>query len=67
MRDVMPWIEQADIPAARASAEMEYLADQVYAVLRAMHPVKPEGEARRLLDDSQDNASRRPCSLASLA
>jgi hypothetical protein len=51
MRDVMPWIEQADIPAARAWAEMEYLAGQVYAVLRAMHPVIPDGEARRLLDD----------------
>jgi hypothetical protein len=51
MRGVMPWLEPSDMPAARAWAELEYLAGQVYAALRGFGVLNREGEARRLLDD----------------
>lgn len=51
MRGVMPWLESSDMPAARAWAELEYLAGQVYAALRGFGVLNREGEARRLLDD----------------
>ena len=51
MRAVMPWLEPSDMPACRAWAEMEYLAGQVYAVLRAGGVFNQKGEARRLLTD----------------
>jgi hypothetical protein len=51
MRGVMPWLEPSDMPAARAWAEFEYLAGQVYAALRGFGVLNREGEARRLLDD----------------
>ena len=51
MRTVMPWLEPADLPAARAWAELEYLAGQVYAVLRIGSVVNAKGEGKRLLDD----------------
>src|SRR5216684_6138221 len=51
MRTVMHWLEPSDLPACRAWAEFEYLAGQVYAVLRAMGVVNTKGEARRLLDE----------------
>jgi hypothetical protein len=51
MSAVMPWLEPSDMPAARAWAELEYLAGQVYAALRAMGVLNKEGEGRRLLDD----------------
>lgn len=51
MRAVMPWLEPSDMPAARAWAELEYLAGQVYAALRGLGVLNREGEARRLLDD----------------
>ena len=35
MKQVMPWVEASDWPACRAWAELEYLAGQVYAALRA--------------------------------
>jgi len=50
MRMAMPWLEPSDMPACRAWAEMEYLAGQVYAVLRA-GIFNQKGETRRLLDD----------------
>jgi hypothetical protein len=51
MRSVMPWLEPSDTPTARAWAEFEFLAGQVYAALRAFGVLNREGEARRLLDD----------------
>ncbi len=51
MRDVMEWLQPSDMPAARAWAELEYLAGQVYAALRSYGAINPRGEARRLLDD----------------
>lgn len=51
MRAVLPWLEDADIPACRAWAQFEVLCDQVHAWLRAGNVVNEQGEARRLLDD----------------
>ncbi len=51
MRIAMPWLQASDIPQARAWAQLEVIADQVYAALRAMGPLNSNGEARRLVDD----------------
>jgi len=51
VRDALPWLEPADFPAVRTWAEMEYLAGQVYAALRAGSVINVKGEARRLLHD----------------
>jgi hypothetical protein len=51
MRIATPWLEGSDIPAARAWAEIEVVAGQVYEALRAMGVVNQHGDARRLLDD----------------
>jgi hypothetical protein len=51
MRQVMPWLEPSDWPTCRAWAELEFLAGQVYAALRALGVLNKAGEARRLLDD----------------
>jgi hypothetical protein len=34
MRGRMPWLEDSDMPAARAWAELEYLCGSVYAEIR---------------------------------
>jgi len=51
MRNVMPWLEESDIPSCRAWAQLEILADQAFSVLRAMGLVNGQGEPRRLLTD----------------
>ncbi len=51
MRAAMSWVEDADVPAMRAWAEMELLAAKVYAELKKGGVVNERGEARRLLDD----------------
>ena len=51
MRMVMHWLEPSDFATCRAWAELEILAGQVYATLRAMGVVNGKGESRRLLDD----------------
>jgi hypothetical protein len=51
MRQAMPWLEPSDWPTCRAWAELEFLAGQVYAALRALGVLNKAGEARRLLDD----------------
>jgi phage terminase small subunit len=51
VRAVMPWLEPADAPTVRAWCELEYLAGQVYAALRALGTVNKQGETRRLVDD----------------
>ncbi len=51
MRVAMPWLEEVDLPAARAWAQFEVLADQVYAWLRASSVVNAKGEGKRLLHD----------------
>jgi phage terminase small subunit len=47
----MLWLEESDLPVARAWAEMEVLASQTYAALRVMGVINKQGEARHLLDD----------------
>jgi len=47
----MPWLQPSDMPTLRGWAQVQILADQVYAILRAAGPVKKDGEARRLLHD----------------
>lgn len=47
----MPWLEDIDNPAARAWAQFEVLADQVYAALKRGDIVNDRGEGKRLLDD----------------
>ena len=51
VRSVLTWLEPSDYPALRAWCELEYLAGQVYAVLRAGSVVNAAGEGKRLLDD----------------
>ena len=51
MRIAMPWLEDSDVPACRAWAQMEILADTAFAVLRQVFIVNKEGEPRRLLTD----------------
>jgi hypothetical protein len=51
VRSVLTWLEPSDYPAVRAWCELEYLAGQVYAVLRAGSVVNAAGEGKRLLDD----------------
>src|ERR1035437_9759881 len=51
VRSVLTWLEPSDYPAVRAWAELEYLAGQVYAALRAGSVVNAAGEGKRLLDD----------------
>src|SRR5581483_3675240 len=50
MRAAMSWLEDADVPAMRAWAEMELLAAKVYAELKKGGVVNEHGEGRRLLD-----------------
>jgi len=51
MRIAMPWLEDCDVPACRAWAQLEILADTAFAVLRKLFIINKEGEPRRLLTD----------------
>ncbi|MGA7872934.1 MAG: hypothetical protein WCA22_18750 [Candidatus Binatus sp.] len=51
VRSVLTWLEPSDYPAVRAWAELEVLATQVFAVLRAGSVVNAAGDGKRLLDD----------------
>lgn len=51
MRVAMPWLEEADIPACRAWAQLEILADIAYAMLQRLSIVSDKYEPRRLLTD----------------
>jgi hypothetical protein len=51
MRAVMPWLEESDIPTAPGWAQLEILADQAFAVLRAVGLVDGSGNPRRLQND----------------
>jgi len=51
VRSVLTWLEPSDFPAVRAWAELEVLATQVFAVLRAGSVVNAAGEGKRLLND----------------
>lgn len=51
MRAAMHWLEDADVPACRAWAQLEILADRAFAYLHALDIVNAKGETRRLVDD----------------
>ena len=53
MRHSMPWLEEADSPMCRAWAELEVLANRVYAELRdrQLLTAKKSDRAVRLLND----------------
>jgi hypothetical protein len=51
MRQCMPWLEDADEPAARAWAQIEVLADMAHTILRTIGITSHGGEPRRLLTD----------------
>jgi len=51
MRTTMHWLEPSDLPAARAWAEIEILAANVFAELTANGVMNAEGEPRRLLTE----------------
>jgi hypothetical protein len=51
LRGVMSWLEQSDLPAARAWAELEILATTVFAELHRNGPLNSEGEPRRLISE----------------
>lgn len=47
----MPWLEQSDLPACRAWAELEILSATVFAALTTDGLTNAEGEPRRLLSE----------------
>jgi hypothetical protein len=49
MRAVMPWLDDSDIPAARAWAELEILGATAFADLIKRGMTTDKGEPRRLL------------------
>jgi hypothetical protein len=51
LRKRMPWLEESDLPACRAWAELEILGAIVFTELASNGPLTPEREGRRLLDD----------------
>jgi hypothetical protein len=51
MRSVMPWLEDSDVPACRAWAQLEIMADTCHAILRRAGVTNTQGEPRRLLQD----------------
>jgi hypothetical protein len=51
MRIAMPWLEESDVPACRAWAQLEILADTAYTMLGRLSLVNQEDEPRRLLAD----------------
>jgi hypothetical protein len=59
MHVVMHWLEPSHFATCRAWAELEILAGQVDATLRAMGVVNSKGESRRRLDDYRKHARPR--------
>ena len=51
VRRAMPWLQDSDHPAVRAWAQLEILADSVFAILRDKGVTSNGVEPRRLLDD----------------
>jgi hypothetical protein len=51
MRIAMPWLEEADVPACRAWAQIEILADMAYTMLQRISIINDKSEPRRLLTD----------------
>jgi hypothetical protein len=51
MRTQMPWLQDSDVPTARAYAEIEILASRAYAILSSVGLTNREGQPLRLLGD----------------
>ena len=51
LRRTMPWLEESDLPACRAWAELEILSASVFTALTADGLVNAEGEPRKLLTE----------------
>jgi hypothetical protein len=51
MRVAMPWLEDSDVPACRAWAQLEILSDQAFAILRMIGIIDRQGNPKRLLTD----------------
>jgi hypothetical protein len=51
MRAAMPWLENGDLPACRAWAELEILGANAFSELVTRGLLNAEGEPRRLLTD----------------
>lgn len=49
----MPWIEQSDVPACRAWAELEILSAMVFVELDHNGILNAQGQPRRLLSEFQ--------------
>ena len=47
----MPWIDDADVPALRAWAELEIIGAGLFADITARGTLNDEGEPRRAVDD----------------
>jgi hypothetical protein len=53
---MMPWLTDADRPAVRRWAQLEYLAEQLYLELKNHGVFTPDREARKLLHDFRQMA-----------
>ena len=51
MRRAMPWLEDSDVPACRAWAQLEILSDHAFSILRTIGIINRAGEPLRLLTD----------------
>src|SRR5262245_61988431 len=51
LRGALPWLVDADLPAARAWAELEYLGARAFVDLEANGITTAKGEPRRLLSE----------------
>jgi hypothetical protein len=51
MRVAMPWLEDSDVPACRAWAQLEILQRSAFAFLRTIGIITQEGAPRRFLTD----------------
>jgi hypothetical protein len=51
MRNTMHWLEESDIPACRAWAQLEILSDRAFAILRGVGLINRSGDPIRLLTD----------------
>jgi hypothetical protein len=51
MFQIMPWLQPVDRPTAKACAQIEFLADQVFIQLKSHSVFNSDDEARRLLGE----------------
>jgi hypothetical protein len=51
LRNALPQLQESDLPACRAWAQLEILCDQLYAFIRGAGIFNTKGEAKRLIHD----------------